>query len=272
MAKKKAPTSEDNNKNNKIKAEETEDKDGKEEAKVEKEKSIYVKVSDDIREIIDKHKETGKTISSIIEEAIKIYDNFKAMSPEILAILDKYKEEFGSKMEEIEEALKVFDHQKDPQNAEDIDLWCRAREELQMMLIGKTTFNQLLTAAETPKESLDKPVKKNIAFDVILWYTGKPIRSLSLEEIISAIKRVWVVTNYFYFIDLKQEAEDQYYIVFKHHQNKRYSNYWLRYFKELFTSDDLSFKTLVEGESFDETLSLTIKKMHDKDFEELDVI
>ena len=231
----------------------------------EKIKPIYVQVSKEIREIIDKYKnEENKTISGIIEEAIKIYHNYYSMSPEILAILEKYKHNYENEIDLVEEALKLYDKQKDPDMAGDLDLWCRARDEMQMMLIGKTTFNQLLTAAQTPEESLDKPIKRNIALDVILWYTKRPIKSLSLEEIINSIQKFWMVANYFYYIDIKKEESDQFHVIFKHHQNKRYSNYWFEYFKELFHSEDLSFKCIVEGEAFDETLSLTIKKSHNK--------
>ena len=133
-----------------------------------------------------------------------------------------------------------------------------------MMLIGKTTFNQLLAAAEAPKESMEKPMKRNIALDVIIWYAEKLIKNLSLEDIVQAIEKVWIMSNYFYIIDVKQESADQYLMIFKHHQNKRYSNYWLGYFTELFNSEDLSFKCIIEGEALDEILSLTLKKLHDK--------
>ncbi|MFW9783302.1 MAG: hypothetical protein ACFFFB_13550 [Candidatus Heimdallarchaeota archaeon] len=224
---------------------------------------IYVKVSDETRAKIDKFKEEGKTISSIIAEAIDIYDTYSSLAPDIKSVLNKYHQDFGTDLAIIDEALKLFDKQKDPEKADDIDLWCRARDELKMMLIGKTTFIQLLAAAEAPEESLDRPIKKNIALDVIVWYTGKPAKSLTLEEIIYAIQKMWNVANYFYFIDVK-ETDDEYYIIFKHHQNRRYSNYWMRYFQELFSSSDLQFKVLVEGEILDETLSLTIKKAYKK--------
>jgi hypothetical protein len=235
------------------------------EKEADKIKPIYVQVSKAIREIIDKYKsEESKTISGIIEEAIEIYDKYNSMSPEIIAILEKYKEQYENEWDLIEEAVKTFDKQKDPEMANNLDLWCRARDEMQMMLIGKTTFNQLLSAAETPEESLDKPMKRNIGLDVILWYTGKQIKNLELDEIVNAIKKVWIMANYFYFVDIKKQETDQYLLIFKHHQNRRYSNYWLGYFTELFRSEDLSFKCVVEGEAFDETLSLTVKKLHDK--------
>ncbi len=229
-----------------------------------KEKSIYVKVSDETREIIDVYKDEGKTISSIIEEAIQIYNDLYSISPDVQAILENYKTESRSMIRNMEETINILYSERNHLKSEELDLWCRARGEMKMMLIGKTTFNQLLTAAETPKESLAKPQKRNIALDVILWCTGKPIRNLSLEEIVNAIQKFWIVANYFYFIDVKKESEDQYHMIFKHHQNKRYSNYWFGYFTELFHSEDLSFKCVVEGEEFDETLSLTIKKLHNK--------
>ena len=204
------------------------------------------------------------TISTIIENAIDVYNNYHSLSPEIFAILEKYEPDYGSKIKEIEEAIKLLDQKKNIAKSDDMDLWIKAREEMKMMLIGKTTFNQLIAAAEAPKESLDKPFKRNIALDLILWYTGKPIKTLSLEEILNTIQKIWVVANYFHMIDIKKESEDQYHLIFKHRQNKRYSNYWLGYFKELLHAEDISIKCAVEGEAFDETLSLTVKKLHDK--------
>ncbi len=210
------------------------------------------------------YKKQTITISTIIENAIDVYNNYYSLPPEILEILDKYESDYGSKIKEVEEALKLLDQQRNLEQSEERDLWIRARDEMKMMLIGKTTFNQLIAAAEAPRDSLDKPFKKNVALDVILWFTGKQIKNLSLEEILNAISKMWVVSNYFYMVDIKKESEDQYHLMFKHRQNKRYSNYWLGYFTELFNFEDLGFKCAIEGQAFDETLSLTVKKLHDK--------
>ncbi|GAH85254.1 unnamed protein product, partial [marine sediment metagenome] len=130
-----------------------------------KDKPIYVKVSDETRGLIDKYKQHGTTISDLIKNAIKCYDNFKSISPEILAIIEKYKEDDDEpNITFIERAVKYFGEQKNL----DRDLWVRARDEMKMMLIGKTTFNQLIRAAEEPKDSLEKPFKKNVAIDIIL--------------------------------------------------------------------------------------------------------
>jgi hypothetical protein len=244
---------------------------------------LFAEVKKSTKEIIDRIKnefvaeeaKSGKlnkeyekqkiTISTVIEKAIDMYNNYRSLPPEVMTILEKYESDYGSEIKGVEEAVKALDQQKNPEKSDVLDLWCRAREEMQMMLIGKTTFNQLLAAADAPKESLEKPQKRNLALDAIIWYTGKLLKSLSLEEIVQAIEKVWIMSNYFYLIDVRQESSDQYLMIFKHHQNKRYSNYWLGYFTELFRSDDLAFKCVIEGEALDETLSLTVKKLHDKE-------
>jgi len=222
-----------------------------------KNKPIYVKVSDETRGLIDKYKVQGTTISDLIKNAIKCYDNFKSISPEILAIIEKYKEDDDEpNITFIERAVKYFGEQKNL----DRDLWVRARDEMKMMLIGKTTFNQLIRAAEEPKDSLEKPFKKNVAIDIILWYNdSRPLKSLTPEEIIFTVQKMWVVANYFHTIDVNKEGGDQFDMLFRHRQNKRYSAYWLGYFTELFKSEEMAFKFEVEGHAFDETLTLTIK-------------
>ena len=222
---------------------------------------IFSELKSSVKDVIDELKKTeNTTISSIIEKSVMLYKEFKTINPQIKVLLDQYIGEYGNLTAVLEEAINLLDAQRNPDAEDDLSLWCRAREEMQMMLIGKTTFNQLLSAAETPQESLYKPIKKNVGFDIILWYTRSPIKSLSLEQILEAIKKVWVVANYFYFVDIKKANQSTYHVIFKHHQNRRYSNYWFQYFNELFTSDDLSFKCEVEGEAFDETLSMHIKK------------
>ena len=225
----------------------------------EKDKSIFVKVSEETRDIIDKHKDEGMTISSFIQDAIKMYDDYYSMSPEVHGIITKYKQEDESLVSFLEKAIKFYGDQK----SLDRDLWVRARDEMKMMLIGKTTFNQLIVAAESPKDAREKPFKKNIAFDLILWYTGKPLKKLSPLEIMHTIQKMWVVANYFYAIDVKQE-NDEFFLLFKHRQDRRFSEYWLGYFTTLFNSEELPFKCIVEGQAFDETISMIVKVAYDK--------
>jgi len=227
----------------------------KEEKEIEsKDKPIYVKVDDSTRKIIDKYKHLGTTISNLVKDAVEMYDEYNSMLPEVKAIIDTYKEQDEKLVNFLERAIQYYGQQK----SLDRDLWVRAREEMKMMLIGKTTFNQLIAAAEAPKDALEKPFKRNVAFDLILWYTGKPLKNLSIEDIINTIAKIWVVANYFYQIDVHKEGEE-YHLLFKHRQNKRYSRYWLGYFTEVFLSEDLAFKCIPEGQVFEETLSMTIR-------------
>jgi len=225
-----------------------------------KDKPIYVKVDETTRNIIDKYKHLGTTISNLVKDAVEMYDEYISMSPEAKAVVDTYKEEDEKIITFFERAITYYGKQKNL----DRDLWVRTRDEMKMMLIGKTTFNQLIAAAEAPKDALEKPFKKNVAFDIILWYTGKPIKNLTLEEIITTVQKMWVVANYFYKIDVHHEG-DEYHLLFKHRQNKRYSRYWLGYFTELFHSEELAYKCITEGQTFDETLSMTIKAAYKKD-------
>ncbi|MFX0030037.1 MAG: hypothetical protein ACFE8B_12565 [Candidatus Hermodarchaeota archaeon] len=221
-----------------------------------KDKPLYVKVSDETRSLIDKYKVQGTTISDLVRNAVKCYDEFNSISPEIHATIERYKEDGESDIAFIERAIKYFGDQKTLGR----DLWVRARDEMKMMLIGKTTFNQLIAAAEAPEDSLEKPWRKNVAIDIILWYNeAKPLKSLSIEEIIKTIQKMWVVANYFHTIDVVKESEDEFHILFRHRQNKRYSSYWLGYFTELFHSEEMPFKCQVEGQVFDESISMTIK-------------
>ena len=219
-----------------------------------KDKPIYVKVSDETRGLIDKYKEKGTTISDLVRNAVKCYDDFNSISPDIHAIVEKFKNPDEPDIIFIEQAIKYYGDQKDLNR----DLWVRARDEMKMCLIGKTTFNQLIHAAEMPEDARERAYKKNVAFDLILWYTGKHLKNLTIEEIINTIAKMWNVANYFYAIDVHKE-DDEFHVLFKHRQNRRYSEYWLGYFTTLFMSEDLAFKCSVEGMTFDESLSLIIK-------------
>lgn len=221
-----------------------------------KDKPIYVKVSDETREIIDKHKEIGTTISNLIRDAIKMYDAYSSMSPEVHAIIEKYKENDESEVSFLQRVIKYYGELK----MADRDIWIRARDEMKMMLIGKTTFNQLIHAAAEPQDALERPFKKNVAMDLIMWHNNsRPVKTLSIDQIIKTIQKIWVVANYFYTIDVTQIDQNKYHLLFRHRQNKRYSEYWLGYFTELFKSPEMPCKCEIEGATYDESISITIK-------------
>ena len=226
-----------------------------------KSKPIYVKVSDATRMIIDKYKNLGLTISNLIRDSIKMYDDYHSMAPETQGIIEKYKNQEESTVNFLERELKYYGELMNV----DRDIWIRARDEMKMMLIGKTTFNQLIRAAAEPSEALDKPFKKNVALDLIMWHNDtRPLKSLTIEEIINTIQKIWVVANYFYSIDINKGAEDEFHMLFRHRQNKRYSEYWLGYFTELFHSKDMPFQCVLEGQTYDESISITIKVAYEK--------
>ena len=77
-----------------------------------KENAIFVKVSDETRAIIDKYKELGTTISNLVKDAIKMYDDYNSMSPETHAIIDTHKEEEETLLSFLEHAIKYYGEQK----------------------------------------------------------------------------------------------------------------------------------------------------------------
>lgn len=224
---------------------------------------IYTKVTEKTREIIDRLKEEGKTISYIINSAIDIYDIYNSAPKEVKDFVDDYKEEYGGRKNVVIEAVKFLESQKHREKADGMDLWGRAKEEMNVMLISKKLFTQLITMIKNPTNNVNQISMKNLALDPILWFTGKPIKNLTLEEILNAIKKIWIIFNYFSLIDINKESPNQYYVIFSHRQNKYYSNFWLNYLNNIFNSDNFSFKCKAIGDAYEETLSLTITKIDD---------
>ena len=101
-------------------------------------KPLFVQVDETTRNIIDKYKHLGTTISNLVRDAIKMYDEYTSMLPEVKAVIDTYKEEEENLVSFLERAISYYGRQKNL----DRDLWVRTRDEMKMMLIGKTTFNQ----------------------------------------------------------------------------------------------------------------------------------
>ena len=226
-----------------------------------KDQFIYAKISEDTRNKIDILKEEGKTISYIVQSAIDIYTIYHSSPREVKEFISAHEEEYGGQKELVIEAIKQFIAKLDRSKASDEALWERARDEMNVMIVGKKFITQLINAADIKGFTLKKPQIRNLAIDPILWYSGKPIKELNLEEFLTIIKKIWVVFKYFNLIDIKKQAENDYYVMFNHRQNKSYSNFWLKIFKELFSLEEFSFKCEVDGEAYEETLSLTIKEI-----------
>ena len=159
--------------------------------------------------------------------------------------IEKYEEEYGSKSAVVDEALGIFKKFKEPKREDVKKAWCRARNELNMLLVGKTTFLAYITG------QVENAFRKNIAIEVIEWYEGKRIDQMSFEEFLEGLIGMWHVANYFYKIDLDENKEGAYQIRFNHDLNKDYSTYWANYFETLLTDNwDCSVDKFIRNESF----------------------
>ena len=231
------------------------------EVKKKKDQYIYAKITEETRAKIDALKEEGKTISYIIQSAIDIYTIYHSTPDDIKQFVYAHEDEYGGQKAVAIEALRQFMAKFQRDKDSDEGLWDRARSEMNVMMVGKKFITQLINAADIKGFTLKKPQIRNLAIDPLLWYVGKPIKELSLEEFLNAIKRIWTVFKYFNLIDVKKQSDKNFYVMCSHRQNKSYSNFWMKIFKELFTLEEFAFNCEVDGEAYEETLSLTIKEI-----------
>ncbi|MBN1216729.1 MAG: hypothetical protein JXA99_14980 [Candidatus Lokiarchaeota archaeon] len=167
------------------------------------------------------------------------------ISNESVDIIQKYEKEYGSRSAVVDEALKILKIYREPHNSEIKDLWCRARDELNMVLVGKTTFLSYL------KGNLQEVFKNNIALEVIEWYIGKRKEEMNLEEFLNGLIGMWQVANYFYNIELDKNKDGVFQIKFKHDLTRDYSEYWSDYFKNLLEKNwSCLVEPFVRNESF----------------------
>nr|MDO8116151.1 hypothetical protein [Candidatus Sigynarchaeota archaeon] len=158
------------------------------------------------------------------------------LSSNAIEILDRYENAtgkngekiFGNKARVIERALEVLDEQYNPEKGDKQSTWERARDELNMVLVGKRTFLSYISG------DFKKAFKENIAVEIIEWFKGKPVSDLTIDEILHAIMEIWTAANYFYKTDM-ETSEGGVFRVYLYHDfhEKRFSEYWGTYFKEL---------------------------------------
>lgn len=244
---------------------------------IKEKSSLYVQIQKEIKDTLEKLKEReGTTQSTIIEQAITFYHSYSSMPQHIKNLIRLYAGEYGNsefldnQIKAISDIVEKYNESKTEEKSSEIDIWLRAKKERGMMLIGKTTFNQLIAAAEDEQRALDKPQEKNNALDVIIWYTGKPLRILSLEEILDAIKQVYTVANYFDRIEIRERTANIYDLMLYHQQDFKFSDYWLGYFRILFNnlnkSEVVPFECEFKGEAHQQTISVSIKEtINEKD-------
>lgn len=168
------------------------------------------------------------------KEKKAIHTNISMEAAEILDLysskVDKNGEKiFGSKARVLEKALELLDKQYTPEKDDLRSLWNRARDERDMVLVGKTTLLSYILG-----DKYAKAVKENIAVEMIEWYKAKHIENLTLEELLESIRAIWMAANYFYQVDINQD-ENGIYQMFLHHNFRvsEFSDYWGEYFKIL---------------------------------------
>ncbi|MBN1802409.1 MAG: hypothetical protein JW891_12935 [Candidatus Lokiarchaeota archaeon] len=164
-----------------------------------------------------------KTIhTTISEESSEILDKYASIEDE------NGEKIFGNKSKVIEKALELLDEYYTPQKGDMNTIWNRAREELNMVLVGKTTFLAYISGDHT------KAFKENIAVDILEWYARMSIEDMDLMEIVESIRNVWLAANYFYKIDIEVGNKGSLQLSFYHDMHSlAYSEYWGRYFTTL---------------------------------------
>ncbi|MFX1305134.1 MAG: hypothetical protein ACFE9X_17395 [Promethearchaeota archaeon] len=167
------------------------------------------------------------------------------ISDESYEILQQFEEEFSSKSAVVDEAIKSLKKFKEPQLEDQIKVWCRAREELNMLLVGKTTFLNYI------KGEAEGAFTKNIAVETIEWYLGKTKEDMSLEEFLHGLKGMWQVANYFYKIELEKNDKGTFQMRFNHDLTKEYSVFWAKYFEKVLKDNWRCFvEAFIRNESF----------------------
>lgn len=184
----------------------------------------------------NKEKDTKKQLHVRISQSI--YDDIEELA-----------DIYGSKSNVIEKAVHFFKSYKKNWDEEQ-KVWNKARE-LNMVLVGKTTFMSYLTG------NSQKAWEENLATEVIEWISNKHIEDLSLIEMLQAIKKMWVAANYFTSIKINESDVDGAIEVFFYHTfNKSYSDFWAKYFKTWLKQNN---KVEVTLNSRIESFSLNIK-------------
>lgn len=167
------------------------------------------------------------------------------ISHESYEILLQYKEEFGSKSAVVDAALKSLKKTKEPLLEDQRKIWCRARDELNMLLVGKTTFLSYI------KGNIEEAYSKNIAIEAIEWYLGQTIENMTLQKFLEGLKGMWLAANYFYNIELEKNEKGTFQLRFNHELTKDYSIFWAKYFEKILIDNWGCFvEAFIRNESF----------------------
>ncbi|MHA1795711.1 MAG: hypothetical protein ACTSUK_06330 [Promethearchaeota archaeon] len=184
------------------------------------------------------------------------------VSPNTYKTLKKLAITYGSISNVIEEALKLLKirvHMLDNLKKSELDeyqLWHLMRTDFNMLAVGRTTFLSYIDKIPT------EPQENNNCVELIEWfYDNRPINRLTLYEILTAIKQIWIAGNYFWKIQVKaqdEKSQNEFYAkkfemsFFYHFSEKTYGVYWSEYFKTVLAKPPLNCKCdiTLRNESF----------------------
>ncbi len=165
-------------------------------------------------------------------------------------LIKKLSLSYGSISKVIEEAvdlIKIRDHLLDDIKKSDLDeykLWHLMRSDFSMVAVGRTTFMSFIDKIPT------EPQENNNCIELIEWFhNNKNISTLTLYEILEAIKSIWIAGNYFENIQIKSQDESEkipkygkkFEIAFFHNYNQiKYGKYWSQYFKTVLEKEPIN--------------------------------
>ena len=157
---------------------------------------------------------------------------------------------YGSISKVIEEAvdlIKIRDHLLDDIKISDLEeykLWHLMRSEFSMVAVGRTTFMSFIDKIPT------EPQEHNNCIELIEWFhDNKTISTLTLYEILTAIRKLWIAGNYFENIQIKSQDETEknpkygkkFEMAFFHNYTQiKYGKYWSQYFKTVLEKEPIN--------------------------------
>ncbi|MHA1473870.1 MAG: hypothetical protein ACTSRX_02355 [Promethearchaeota archaeon] len=172
------------------------------------------------------------------------------VSKETYDILKKLAFSYGTISKVIEEAvdlIKIRDHLLDDIKISDLEeykLWHLMRSDFSMVAVGRTTFMSFIDKIPT------EPQEHNNCIELIEWFhNNKNISTLTLYEILIAIKSIWIAGNYFEKIQIEPQDENEeilkykkkFEIAFFHNYNQiKYGKYWSQYFKTVLEKEPIN--------------------------------
>jgi len=163
---------------------------------------------------------------------------------------------YGSVSNVIEQAVELIqikEHLLDDVKKSDLDeykLWHLMRSDFSMVAVGRTTFLSFIDKIPT------EPQENNNCIELIEWFhNNKTISTLTLYEILIAIRSIWIAGNYFKKIQIKVQDESEknkkygkkFDIAFFHEYTQiKYGKYWSQYFKTVLEKDPINCKCEIQ--------------------------